>query len=62
MRFLRPWDFPGKSTGVGTHIYYPFNEVTLLKLKVSKIHIIKRPAEVWTGLREGELEVGGTNF
>ena len=28
------------------HIYYPCNEVTLLKLKVSQIHIIKRSAEV----------------
>ena len=34
-RVLHPWDFPGKSTGVGCHCLLPFN-VRLTKLKEKK--------------------------
>ena len=33
-RFLRPWDFPGKRTGVGLPLPSPFNSETLLNIRM----------------------------
>ena len=37
-RFLRPWDFPGKSTGVGCHCLLPVSKQVTLKMLVSENH------------------------
>ena len=50
IRLLHPWDFPGKSTGVGCHcndtnqskiLYDPPPKVTEIKTKVNKWDLIK---------------------
>ena len=41
-RLLRPWDFPGKSTGVGYHcLLQPANRMMLKKQKLCQSAIFK---------------------
>ena len=51
-RLLHPWDFPGKSTGVGCHCFFHWgliltNEITLVKLCHSKILRINSSSIHW---------------
>ena len=46
-RLLRPWDFPGKSTGVGCHCLL---QLMPLKLLIARGHNFYRRIQEWPGL------------
>ena len=54
-RLLHPWDFPGKSTGVGCHCLQGKLEVVKQMLRVN-INILGISELKWTGMDEFNLD------
>ena len=61
IRLLRPWDFPGKRTGVGCHRLLRFQPLTMYILQ-GLLQMIPKPNSIWEELERVGSEVLGSNL
>ena len=54
-RLPRPWDSPGKNTGVGCHFLLQCMKV---KIKVKSLSRVQPSASPWTGAHQAPLSMG----
>ena len=54
-RLLHPWEFPGKSTGVGCHCFLPSHTLLMLKILQTRLqqYMNHELPDVQTGFRKG---------